>query len=87
MLPSLKYARLVVSFRSGQQTADEDSLRKLITEHKIKAFESGYELNDEGRIFQYEMIMRTKDVNNYRVLAQSFMDMDDVLEFSITPSS
>lgn len=87
MIPSQKYARLMVSFKCSQQSADEDSLRQLITEHKIKAFESGYELSDEGRIFQYEMTMRTKDVKNYRALAQSFMEMDDVLEFSITPSS
>lgn len=87
MLPSLKYARLSIRFIRNNQYADEDSLRELIAEHKIKSFEAGYQLNNEGKTFQYEMTLRTKDIKNYRSLAQSLMDLDDVHEFRITPSS
>ncbi len=86
LLPSLKYARLSVRFIRRDQYADESSLRELIARHKIKSFEAGYQLNNEGKTFQYEMTLRTKDIKNYRSLAQSLMEMKDVHEFCITPS-
>jgi putative Mg2+ transporter-C (MgtC) family protein len=86
-IPSMKYAQLSVRFLRGNQYADEDSLRGLISEHNIKSFEAGYQLGDQGRGFQYQMTLRTTDIKNFRRLAQSLMDMDDVHEFRITPSS
>lgn len=87
MLPSMKYARLSIRFKRSNQSADEDSLRALITEHNIKSFEAGYQLYDEGKTFQYVMTLRSRDMKNFRQLAQSLMDMEDVFEFRITPSS
>lgn len=86
-IPSMKYAQLSVRFLRSNQYADEDSLRGLIKEHEIKSFEAGYQLGDEGKAFTYKMTLRTKNVKNFRRLAQSLMDMDDVHEFRITPSS
>lgn len=86
-IPSMKYAQLSVRFLRSNQYADEDSLRGLIKEHEIKSFEAGYQLGDEGKAFTYKMTLRTKDMRNFRRLAQSLMEMDDVHEFRITPSS
>lgn len=86
-IPSMKYAQLSVRFLRSNQYADEDSLRRLIAEHDIKSFEAGYQLGNEGRGFQYKMTLRTNDMKNFRRLAQSLMDMEDVHEFQITPSS
>lgn len=86
-IPSMKYAQLSVRFLRSNQYADEDSLRGLIAEHDIKSFEAGYQLGNEGRGFQYQMTLRTTDMKNFRRLAQSLMDMEDVHEFKITPSS
>jgi len=41
----------------------------------------------DDNAFTYRMTLRTKDMKNLRRLAQSLMDMDDVYEFSITPTS
>lgn len=84
---SMKYAELCICFLRSNQYADEDSLRALIKEHGIKAFEAGYQLGDQGKNFTYNITLRTMDMKNYRRLAQSLMDMDDVHEFSIVPSS
>ncbi|MDH5395652.1 MAG: MgtC/SapB family protein [Gammaproteobacteria bacterium] len=86
-IPSMKYAQLSVRFMRSNQYTDEDSLRGLIKEHDIKSFEAGYQLGDQGRAFTYQMTLRTKDMKNFRRLAQSLMDMEDVHEFRITPSS
>lgn len=86
-IPTMKYANLSVRFMRSNKYTDEDSLRELITEYGIKSFEAGYQLYEHGTSFQYEMTLRTMDMNNFRNLAQRLMDMDDVHEFCITPSS
>ena len=86
-IPSFKFAHLSVRFMRSNQYTDEDSLRGLITEFGIKSFEAGYQLYDHGDSFQYQMTLRTTNMKNFRRLAQRLMDMDDVHEFRITPSS
>lgn len=86
-IPSMKYAELSVRFLRSNQYTDEESLRGLIKEHNIKSFEAGYQLSDKGNAFSYKMTLRTNDMKNFRWLAQSLMDMEDVHEFRITPSS
>ena len=86
-IPSMKYAHLSVRFMRNNKYTDEDSLRELINEYGIKSFEAGYQLYDNGSSFQYQMTLRTSDMGNFRRLAQRLMDMDDVHEFRITPSS
>ncbi len=84
-LPAHMYAKFSVRFVRGKSHADEEALRSLISQHNIKAFESSYHLGDEGKSFEYEMTVRTRDKMNFRNLAQSLMGMDDVHEFKITP--
>ena len=86
-IPSFKFAHLSVRFMRNNQYTDEDSLRGLIAEFGIKSFEAGYQLYDHGSSFQYQMTLRTTKMKNFRRLAQRLMDMDDVHEFRITPSS
>ena len=86
-IPSFKYANLSVRFMRSNQYTDEGALRKLILEHDIKSFEAGYQLYDHGSSFQYQMTIRTTNTKNFNSLAQSLIDMDDVHEFRITPSS
>ena len=86
-IPSMKYAQLSVRFVRSNQYTDEETLRELISTHDIKSFEAGYRLYDEGKSFQYEMTLRTKKFNNFNKLAQSLINMNDVHEFKITPSS
>lgn len=86
-MPSMKYARMCVRFKREKHHVDEDALRTLISRHHIRAFEAGYTLGDDGHTFQYDITLRTTDSKNYRHLAQSLMDMEDVHEFFITPSS
>ena len=84
-IPSAKYAQLRVRLLRSNQYADEDSLRGLIEEHGIKSFEAGYQLSDEGKVFTYKITLRTRELKNFRRLAQSLMNMADVHEFCITP--
>jgi len=84
-LPSQIYAKFTVRFARSKHSVDEDALRQLIAEHNIRAFESSYKLDNEGKNFEYEMTVRSKSQNDFRRLAQSLMDMEDVHEFKIVP--
>ena len=86
-VPSMKYAHLCVRFLRSNHNSDEESLRALIAKHNIKSFEAGYRLDDQGRAFQYDMTLRSYDSKNFRRLAQSLLDMEDIHEFRIRPSS
>ena len=86
-IPSMKYAELSVRLLCSNKYSDEDLFRALIQEHDIKSFEAGYQLSDQGNAFTYKMTLRTKNSKNFRRLAQSLMDLEDVHEFRITPSS
>ncbi len=84
-LPVQIYAKFTVRFIRSKHSLDEDALRKLISGHNIRAFESSYKLDNEGKNFEYEMTIRSKSQNDFRQLAQSLMDMEDVHEFKIVP--
>jgi len=84
-IPAHMYAKFTVRFIRGESHADEEALRALISQHNILSFESSYRLIDEGKSFEYEMTIRTRDKLNFRNLAQSLMDMNEVNEFKITP--
>jgi putative Mg2+ transporter-C (MgtC) family protein len=86
-LPVQIYARLMVRFIRAKEHPDEDALREMIKQYDIRAFEASYQLSDEGRCFEYAMTMRTRDRTNYRRLAQRLMDLDEIYEFRIEPSS
>jgi len=86
LIPAQLYAKFVVKFVQGENHADEDALRDIIARNNIKAFESSYRLGSEGKTFEYEMTIRTKDKSNFRRLAQNLMEMEEVHEFKIIPS-
>jgi hypothetical protein len=75
-----------VRFIRSKHHVDEDALRQLIADHNIRAFESSYRLDNEGKNFEYEMTIRSKSQANFRGLAQSLTEMEDVYEFKIVPS-
>jgi putative Mg2+ transporter-C (MgtC) family protein len=85
-LPAQMYAKFTVRFIRSKHHVDEDALRQLIADHNIRAFESSYRLDNEGKNFEYEMTIRSKSQANFRGLAQSLTEMEDVYEFKIIPS-
>ena len=85
LLPAQLYAKFNVKFKRNQEHMDEVGLRKLITEHKIYAFQSSYRLSDEGRFLEYEMTIRARGKTNFCKLADTLLADENVHEFNITP--
>ena len=85
LTPSLHYARLNVRFQR-QEVMPEKALRELVESHSIDAANPIYSLQDEGHMFEYQMTMRTRHMDNYRRLAETLTALPSVVEFQVTPT-
>ena len=85
IIPALYYSRLEIRFRR-QEILTENDLRALITEHGFSVANLSYALKEEGRFFEYSMIIRTSKPDDNRRLAETLAAHAKVLEFRITPA-
>jgi len=85
MLPSRRFGRLVLRYKTSDEVMHED-IDSLIQEHHIKGYHPSYHLADDGRLFEYEMTIFTSDPENFRTLAERLKSVDRLIEFSIIPS-
>ncbi len=86
IIPSQYYARLNIRFKS-QDLLPEPELRTLITGHGFSVANLSYQLSDEGKVFEYQMTIRTGERDSYRRLAESLTTREHVLEFHIRPTT
>jgi len=85
IMPALYYSRLEIRFRR-HEAMHEDPLRALITEHGFSVANLSYALTEDGKMFEYAMIIRTSRRDDTRRLAGTLAANDKVLEFRITPA-
>ena len=85
IMPALRYAKLAARFQR-QNLLSLDELCEVIKAHDISPGPPSYQLTEEGRIFEYEMTVRTQDANNLRYLAETLSKMEQIKEFSIIPT-
>jgi len=84
-MPSLHYAHMMVRLRRKDYIPKE-TLFGILESHNISAVNPCYNLVGGGEMFQYEMSIRTKGVNNFQKLSDTLRGMENVHEFSITPT-
>lgn len=84
-MPAQFYAHFMVRF---QRTAaiPEAELRKLVADHGFTIANLNYRLTNEGRHFEYRMVLRTLDANNAQSLSETLNRSESVLEFRIAPT-
>jgi len=85
IMPTLRYAKLTARFQR-QNLLSLEELSDVIKAHDISPGAPSYRLADEGKIFEYEMTIRTTDARNLNVLSETLSKMDQVKEFSIIPT-
>ena len=84
-LPAEFYAHHSLTFQRGAIMSEED-LRRLIGEHGFSIANLSYRLNGDGKLFEYGMVIKTRDRRNAEALAQHLCRMPEVLEFRIAPT-
>ncbi len=85
VLPSFQYAGLSISTMSTDPMPEE-KLGHLLEKHKINGVNTSYQLEEGGKVFRYQMVIRTRNVDAFRRLADTLRQMQEVREFSITPT-
>lgn len=85
IMPALYYSRLEIRFRR-HEALPEDDLRTLIARQGFSVANMSYALREEGKFFEYTMVIRTGKPDDTRRLAETLAADDKVLEFRITPA-
>jgi putative Mg2+ transporter-C (MgtC) family protein len=86
ILPAFYYAHHVVRFSSAT-VMGEEALRELIAAHGFSIANMSYSMEDSGRIFEYRMVIRSRDRENATRLAQTWHRANgSVLGFRIEPA-
>ena len=85
VMPALYYSRLEIRFRR-HEALPEDRLRALINEHGFSIADLSYALKEEGKLYEYSMVIRTGKRDETRRLAETLAANDQILEFCITPT-
>jgi putative Mg2+ transporter-C (MgtC) family protein len=86
ILPAYYYAQHVVRFQS-ESVMGEEALRELIAAHGFSIANMSYSMEDSGRIFEYRMVIRSRDRDNATRLAQTWHRANgSVLGFRIDPA-
>ena len=85
VIPSQQYAHFMVQFRR-ESAMSESELRKLISELSFSIANLNYRLVDDGKRFEYRMMLRTHHPDNVRNLSEVLVGTPKVLEFRISPT-
>lgn len=83
-LPSEFYAHHSLKF-TREAVIPEDELRQLIGAHGFSIANLSHRLTDDGKIFEYRMVIRSRDRRNAEKLSQHLRNLPDVKEFRIAP--
>lgn len=85
MMPSQFYAHHHIRFEKDRSIEEAD-IRKLLKSMGFSVANINYMLTDDGKIFEYRMVLRTADQENLLRLSEKLRTMPEVYEFRIAPT-
>ncbi len=85
VIPSIHYGQLIIRF-ARREIMPEDELLALIKSHDINSAKLSYQLDREGKIFQYQMTVDAIDPRNFRKLSETLTNTESVQEFTLVPT-
>ena len=84
-MPAQFYAHFMIRFqRNGAMP--EAELRRVVAQHGFSIANLNYRLTNEGKHFEYRMVMRTLNQDNMRSLSETLNGLQSVLEYRIAPT-
>ena len=84
-VPNLILAHNLMRFRRDK-VMPELELRDLITRHGFTIANMSYSLTEEGKYYEYCMMIRTRKAKNLLLLSQTLSKLDSLVEFEIAPT-
>jgi putative Mg2+ transporter-C (MgtC) family protein len=83
--PSEFYAHHTIKF-TREAIVPEPELRKLIGEHGFTIANLSHRLTEMGKVFEYRMVIRTRDRDAAEQLSQYLCTLPGIIEFRIAPT-
>jgi putative Mg2+ transporter-C (MgtC) family protein len=84
-LPSEFYAHHVLSFRRSA-VMSEEKLRELLSRYGFSIANLSSRLTEGGEMFEYRMVLRSRDPKQAEALSQHLRSLPEVIEFRISPT-
>jgi len=84
-LPSEFYAHHMLRFERSS-VMPEDKMREMIASHGFSIANLSSRLSDGGKVFEYRMVLRSRDRKSAEDLSQHLRGLPDVIEFRISPT-
>ncbi len=85
VIPSQNYAHFMVKFRR-ESVMPESDLRAFVNKLLFSVASFNYRLVDDGKHFEYRMVLRTPHADNIRRLSEVLISSPTILEFHISPT-
>jgi putative Mg2+ transporter-C (MgtC) family protein len=85
-MPTEFYAMHTIKFRRDA-VMPESALREVMGAQGFSVSNMGYKLNGDGQVFEYRMVIKTRDAANASRLSEALRVMPAILEFRIAPMS
>jgi putative Mg2+ transporter-C (MgtC) family protein len=84
-LPAHSYAHHHLSF-DRNEVMSEDEVRTLLQEHGFNIANLSYRTSDDGKQFEYRMVIRTSDLKNISRLSNHLRQLPQVRAFRLSPT-
>src|SRR5262245_40965367 len=84
-LPAEFYAHHHLRFKRDA-VMGEDELKKLVGSHGFSIANLHSRLIDDGRLFEYRMVIRSRDRSSAGTLSKHLLELPQVIEFRISPT-
>jgi putative Mg2+ transporter-C (MgtC) family protein len=84
-LPSEFYAHHTIKF-TREAIIPEPELRALIGRHGFTIANLSHRLTEMGKVFEYRMVIRTRDRDAAEQLSQHLCTLPGIIEFRIAPT-
>ncbi len=81
-LPSLYYGRIQVRMPS-KSALSEDEITSIIREHDFQPSNPSYHLTNDGKLYEFQMTVRTRNTGNFGKLAKALAANQDIREFDL----
>lgn len=83
-IPQLHTGALAIMILRKSNLNEQDML-DIVEYHGIKYSNRSYYVQDEGKAIRYEMTIQSRDTNDFRKLAETLSQLEEILEFSVSP--
>lgn len=84
-IPTHTYAHHHLSF-DRDNVMSEPQIRKLLHDHNFNVANLSYRTSDDGKQFEYRMVIRTSDLKNISALSVTLRETPQVRSFRISPT-